>query len=59
MKALTRTTGRSQAANLASARTDLEDRLRRMAARHARQVVDHTTGRRWSLRAWEASARSQ
>lgn len=76
---ITRTTGRSQAANLASARTDLEDRLRLMAARQARQdadhlrraqvrsersaksfthnaqrgqVVDHATGRRWSLRTW-------
>lgn len=76
---ITRTTGRSQGANLASARTDLEDRLRLMAARKARQdadhlrrtqvrpersaktfthntqrgqVVDHTTGRRWPLRAW-------
>ncbi|NEA29917.1 peptide chain release factor-like protein [Actinomadura bangladeshensis] len=76
---ITRTTGRSQAANLASARTDLEDRLRLMAARQAQQnadhlrraqvrsersaksfthnaqrgqVVDHTTGQRWSLRAW-------
>ncbi|MEU8802296.1 peptide chain release factor-like protein [Spirillospora sp. NPDC048819] len=76
---ITRTTGRSQGANLASARTDLEDRLRLMAAKQARQdadhlrrnqvrpersaktfthnaqrgqVVDHTTGRRWPLRAW-------
>ncbi|KAB2343725.1 peptide chain release factor-like protein [Actinomadura rudentiformis] len=76
---ITRTSGRSQAANLASARADLEHRLRLNAERQSQritdhlrrtqvhsersaktfthntqrsQVTDHTTGQRWSLRAW-------
>ncbi|MEU5879759.1 peptide chain release factor-like protein [Spirillospora sp. NPDC047279] len=76
---ITRTSGRSQAANLASARADLEQRLRERAERASRhatdltrraqvrpdraaksfthngqrhEVVDHDTGRRWTLRAW-------
>lgn len=76
---ITRTSGRSQAANLASARADLERRLHDRAERASQrstaairrsqvrpersaksfthnaqrdQVIDHQTGRRWSLRAW-------
>jgi peptide chain release factor 1 len=76
---VTRTSGRSQSANLASARAELHERLRLRAEHETRrrtararrrqvrpdrsaksfthnaqraEVIDHTTGRRWTTRDW-------